>query len=145
MKIFIDADACPVVAIAERVARDYGIASTLVCDYAHQLSSSYSEIITTSTGADSADYLLLSLLKKGDIVVTQDYGLAALSLAKGAKAINQNGMVYTSENIDSLLNARHMGAKLRRSGAHLKGPQKRTPQMTAQFEQSFRKLIEASL
>lgn len=145
LKIYIDADACPVVSLAETAAREHGVQSVLVCDSSHALSSSYSQIITTSKGADSADFLLLSLLKAGDVVVTQDYGLAALSLAKGAKAINQNGMLYTADNIDSLLTARHIGAKLRRSGARTKGPAKRTLQMNEQFDKSFRELLKASL
>lgn len=145
LKIYIDADACPVVTQAEAAAREFGVQSVLVCDSSHALSSSYSQIITTSKGADSADFLLLSLLKAGDIVVTQDYGLAALSLARGAKAINQNGMLYTEDNIDMLLNARHFGAKLRRSGLRTRGPAKRTEQMNEQFDKSFKELIKASL
>jgi uncharacterized protein YaiI (UPF0178 family) len=63
---------------------------------------------------------------RDDIVVTQDYGLASMILAKGASAVDQNGMPYISENIDSLLERRYIGQKIRRGGGRTKGPKKRT-------------------
>ena len=81
--------------------------------------------------------------KKAIIVVTQDYGVAALALGKGAKAIHQSGRWYTDENIDGLLMERHM-AKVarRRSKNHLKGPAKRTDEDDRRFEEGFRRLLE---
>ena len=144
MKIYVDADACPVTWIAERVAKEHGIPVVLLCDTNHVLSSDYSEIRIIGAGADAVDIALINLCQRGDIVVTQDYGVAALALGKGAKAIHQSGRWYTDENIDGLLMERHMAKVARRSAKHhLKGPAKRTEEDDRRFEDSFRKLIEA--
>lgn len=142
MKLIVDADACPVVAICERVAKKLCVECVLVCDTAHVLKSDISTVITVSQGADSADYKIVNSVSAGDVVVTQDYGLAAMCLAKGAYAINQNGMEYTEQNIDSLLFFRAASAKARRAGAHLKGPKKRSADQNTQFESALIKLIE---
>lgn len=91
MQIYVDADACPVVHIVEKVAERYGIAVTLLCDTNHILNSDYSEVIVVGAGADAVDYKLISICHKGDIVVSQDYGVAAMALGKGAYAIHQSG------------------------------------------------------
>ena len=146
MKIYIDADACPVTRIAERVAKGRGIPVVLLCDTNHVLSSDYSEIRVIGAGADAVDIALINLCQRGDIVVTQDYGVAALTLGKGAKAIHQSGRWYTDENIDGLLMERHMAKVARRSAKHhLKGPAKRTDEDDQRFEESFRRLIESGL
>lgn len=142
MKIYVDADACPVTKIVERVAKEYGIDTVLLCDTNHILSSNYSEIRVIGAGADAVDIALINLCRKGDVVVTQDYGVAALALGKGAKAIHQSGRWYTDNNIDTLLMERHMAKTARRKGKnHLKGPSKRTIEDDKKFEESFRKLI----
>ena len=144
MKVYVDADACPVTRIAERVAKERGIPVVLLCDTNHVLSSDYSEIRVIGAGADAVDIALINLCQRGDIVVTQDYGVAALALGKGAKAIHQRGRWYTDENIDGLLMERHMAKVARRSAKHhLKGPAKRTEEDDRRFEDSFRRLIEA--
>ena len=146
MKIYIDADACPVTRIAERVAKEYAIPVVLLCDTNHVLSSDYSEIRVIGAGSDAVDIALINLCQKDDIVVTQDYGVAALALGKGAKAIHQSGRWYTNENIDGLLMERHMAKVARRkSKSHLKGPAKRTEEDDRRFEESFRRLINSSL
>ncbi len=143
MKIYVDADACPVTRIAERVAKEHGIPVVLLCDTNHVLSSDYSEIRVIGAGADAVDIALINLCQRGDIVVTQDYGVAALALGKGAKAIHQSGRWYMDENIDSLLMERHLAKVARRKGKnHLKGPAKRTEEDDRRFEESFQKLIE---
>lgn len=143
MKIYIDADACPVTRIAERVAKEYAIPVVLLCDTNHVLSSDYSGIRVIGAGADAVDIALINLCQRGDIVVTQDYGVAALALGKGAKAIHQSGRWYTDENIDGLLMERHMAKVARRkSKNHLRGPSKRTEEDDRRFEESLRKLIE---
>ena len=144
MKVYIDADACPVTRIAERVAKEYGIPVALLCDTNHELSSDYSEIRVIGAGADAVDIALINLCQRGDIVVTQDYGVAALALGKGAKAIHQSGRWYTDENIDGLLMERHLAKVARRkSKNHLKGPPKRTKEDDRRFEEGFRRLIES--
>ena len=143
MKIFVDADACPVVRIVEEVAEKYRINVTLLCDTNHILTSDYSEVIVVGAGADAVDYKLISICHKGDIVVSQDYGVAAMALGKGAYAIHQSGKWYTNENIDQMLMERHLNKKARRGShkKHLKGPKKRTEEDDKRFAQSFEKLV----
>ena len=146
MTIYVDADACPVTRIAERVAKEYVIPVVLLCDTNHVLSSDYSEIKVIGAGADAVDIALINMCRPGDIVVTQDYGVAALALGKGAKAIHQSGRWFTDENIDGLLMERHMAKVARRRAKHhLKGPAKRTDEDDKRFEERFRRLIESSL
>ena len=119
---------------------------TLLCDTNHVLSSDYSEVMIVGAGADAVDFKLISLCHQGDIVVTQDYGVAAMALGKNAYAIHQSGKWFTDENIDGLLMERHMAKVARRSAKHhLKGPAKRTAEDDRRFEESFRRLIEECL
>lgn len=147
MKIYVDADACPVVRIVERLAVKYEIECTLLCDTNHVLSSDYSEVIIVGAGADAVDFKLISLLSKGDICVSQDYGVAAMALGKGCYAIHQSGKWYTNENIDQMLMERHLAKKARRSTKknHMKGPSKRTPEDDKRFEESFERLIQKAI
>lgn len=146
MQIFVDADACPVVRIVEQLAKQYEISCTLLCDTNHMILSDYSEVKVISPGADAVDFALINLLKKDarDIVVTQDYGVAAMALGKGAYAIHQSGKWYTNENIDQMLMERHFAKKARRSKSknHLKGPKKRTEEDDRRFAESFEKMIK---
>ena len=143
MKIFVDADACPVVGIVEELAKKYKLPVTLLCDTNHVISSDYSEVIVVGAGADAVDYKLISICHKGDIVVSQDYGVAAMALGKGAYAIHQSGKWYTNENIDQMLMERHLNKKARRASRknHLKGPKKRTAEDDEYFRESFEKMI----
>ena len=143
MRIFVDADACPVVDIVESIAEKYNIPVTLLCDTSHVLYSDYSDVIVVGAGADAVDYKLISICHKDDVVVSQDYGVAAMALGKGAYAIHQSGKWYTNENIDQMLMERHLNKKARRSShkSHMKGPRKRTEEDDVRFAQSFEKLI----
>lgn len=141
MKLWIDADACPVVNEAIGVAKNHHIEVTLVCDDAHVMQREGAQTITVLRGADSADLKLVNLLSRGDAVVTQDYGLAALCLARGAKVLDQNGRRYTNDNIDSLLGIRHVAAKVRRGGGRMKGPSKREKWQDEQFAQALESLL----
>lgn len=147
MQIYIDADACPVVDIVEKIAKKYGVGVTLLCDTNHVLYSEYSEIKVIGAGRDAVDFALVNICKRGDIVVTQDYGVAAMALGKGAYCIHQSGRWYTDDNIDRMLMERHIGKKERRSSgkSHIKGPRKRTPQDDERFEESFEKLLNNAL
>lgn len=143
MKIIIDADACPVTKIVEKVAKENKIQTLIVCDTNHQLASEYSEIIIVEKGADSADFKIIQEGKKGDLVVTQDYGVAAIALGKGMYGIHQSGKWYTNENIDMMLFERHMAKQARKSSKnHFKGPKKRTPADDERFEESLRRLVK---
>ncbi len=147
MQILIDADACPVIQIAEKVAIKYNIPVTLICDTNHILNSDYSEVIVVSAGADAVDYRLINICHKGDIVITQDYGVAAMAFAKGAYSIHQSGRWYTNENIDQMLMERHINKKARRTSAknHIKGPRKRTEEDDKRFAESFEKIVKLAM
>jgi len=145
LKILVDADACPVVSIVERIAKQQNLDVILLCDTNHILHSDYSEVKIIGAGADAVDFALVNLCNKGDIVVTQDYGVAAMILGKGAVGIHQSGRWYTNDNIDQMLMERHINKKARRTKGkhHIKGPAKRTEEDDRRFEESFRRLIES--
>ena len=143
MRIFVDADACPVVKIIEKIAKKYSVGVTLLCDTNHILQSNYSEVRIIGAGADAVDYALVNMLKKGDVAVTQDYGAAAMVLTKGGFCIHQSGRIFTDDNIGGLLMDRHLAKKARMSNSkhHIKGPKKRTNDDDKRFEEAFEKLI----
>ncbi len=141
MRILIDADGCPVVDIAVQLAKQNNIKCLILCDTAHVFEKDGAETITVTQGPDSVDFVLVNMVKNGDVVITQDYGLAAMCLARGAVPINQDGMVYDSENIDALLMQRYTAKKIRMSGGRLKGNSKRTSEQDEVFEQKLRELL----
>lgn len=144
-KIFVDADGCPVIDLTIQVAKAFHLEITLICDTSHQMMRAGAETIVVSKGADAVDFVLVNRISKGDIVVTQDYGLAAMVLAKQAYAINQNGRTYTPENIDGLLEMRHLSKKIRKAGGRTKGPKKRQKEQDVLFEQKFRELCKEAI
>ena len=143
MHIYVDADACPVIRIVENIARKYNIETTLICDTNHVLTSDYSDVVTVSAGADAVDFKLVNLCTRDDIVVTQDYGVAAMALSKGAYAIHQSGKWYTNDNIDRMLMQRHITkcAKRASSKNHINGPKKRSNEDNIHFAESCEKLV----
>lgn len=143
MRILVDADACPVVKIIEELAKEHTIPLILVCDTAHIFEPPYGEVVLVDQGADAADYKLIMLSAKGDIVVTQDYGVASMALGKGAYPIHQSGKWYTAENIDQMMFERHLAKEVRRKSKknHLKGPRKRTSEDDERFRESLKQLI----
>lgn len=147
MTIYVDADACPVVSIIERIARAKEIPVMLLCDTNHILQSDYSDIKMIGAGPDAVDLALVNMCTKHDIVVTQDYGVAAMALGKGAYAIHQSGKWYTDENIDQMLMERHLNKKARRASGknHIKSSRKRTQEDNTSFAQSFEKLIKMAM
>ena len=147
MNIYVDADACPVVSIVEEISKKYNISVTLLCDTNHVLHSEYSEVVMVGAGADAVDYKLISLCHRGDVVVSQDYGVAAMALGKGAFAIHQSGQWYTDENIDQMLMERHLNKKARRASHknHMKGQKKRTEEDDERFRQSFEKMVQKAV
>lgn len=145
MEIFVDADACPVVRQIENIARERQIPLTLYCDTSHVLSSSYAQVKIIGQGADAVDFALMMDVQRGDVVVTQDYGVAVMALGKGAHPIHQSGRWYTEENIDGMLMERHLAKQARRSSKknHLKGPKKRTHADDERFVESFLRLLNS--
>jgi len=141
MTILIDADGCPVVDIAVKIAVKHKIDCIILCDTSHIFEKAGAKTITVSKGSDSVDFALVNMVQAGDIVVTQDYGLAAMCLARRAVPISQNGMVYANDNIDALLNERYTAKKIRMAGGRLKGNSKRMPKQDMAFERKLKEIL----
>ena len=144
MRLWIDADGCPVVRRAIAIAKEYGVSATLVCDAAHLFRDVDAEVLTVETGADSVDVALVNRIAAGDIVVTQDYGLAAMVLARGGRPLTQNGLRITDDNLGGLLESRSVAKKIRRAGGRLKGPSARTAKADSAFEKTLREMLSSS-
>lgn len=144
MKLLIDADACPVTALAAKLAADAGIPCVALCDTAHELNLPGVKAVTVEQGRDSVDLALVNLVRPGDAVVTQDYGLAALCLARRARVLTQNGLEISPKNVDELLYSRYLGQKARRAGQRTRGPAPRRPAQDAAFAAALRALLKAS-
>lgn len=142
MKIYMDADGCPVVRNTLKIAKVYGIPCVIICDTAHRIEHEGAETIVVSQGVDSVDFRLVNMIENGDIVITQDYGLAAMCLGKRAIVLHQDGKQYTEENISGLLEFRAIGKKIRRNGGRTKGLQKRTVQQDLEFEKALLGLLK---
>lgn len=141
MKILIDGDGCPVVEIAVKTAESFNLKAIIISDTSHEYYSCYAEIIKADKGADSVDFRLVNLVEAGDIAVTQDYGLAAMVLARKGIPIRQDGLIYSDQNIDSLLTERHNAGKIRRVGGRLKGSRRRTKAEDKAFYKSLCEII----
>ena len=141
MRILIDADGCPVVNETIKVAHKFNLESIIFCDTSHNFEEKNAKVEVVSKGVDAVDFAILNNIQKGDIVITQDYGLASLVLSRNSYAINQSGMVYTNENIDELLYSIYISKKMRNSGVRLKGPKKRDKSQNIIFRENLEKLI----
>ena len=144
MRILVDADACPVTRIVERIGVKRNIPVTLYADTNHILKSDTSEIRVIGAGSDAVDLALINDMEKGDLVITQDYGVAALALGKGGYALRQDGTEYTERNIDFMLESRAYTKQLVNSGRkkQLKGPKKRNKKDDEAFLKALEKLLE---
>ncbi len=145
MRIIVDADGCPVRDITEKIAKEYGIPLVFVTDYNHILQSDYATIITVDQMRDAADLKIAAIAEKGDIIVTGDYGVVALTLGKGCAPIQFSGTWCTDANIDTFLLTRHIGMQIRKSGKYTKGPKKRTPEMDRAFADGLIRLVEKQM
>lgn len=141
MKILLDADGCPVVELTVTMCRAKSIPCLILCDTAHEIHREGAETLTFDKGADSVDFALANRAEAGDVVITQDYGLASMCLAKGARVLHQDGWEYTDWNIDALLFQRHESKKYRQSGGRIKGPAKRTSQQNAAFQSALAAIL----
>lgn len=141
MKVLIDADACPrgVMETVRRLQKEYNYELVTISSFNHV----YDGInhITVGDGDQATDMALINRTSRGDIVVTQDWGLAALVLGKGAKAIDPGGRIHSNEKMDFLLEERYMKAKFRRGGGRTKGPSARTSADDERFERAFVSLL----
>lgn len=145
MKVLIDADACPVVQITIELCRQFHTECILLCDTAHQMFREGAQTLVFDKGADSVDFALVNRVSPGDIVITQDYGLASMCLAKGAQVLHQDGWAYTEYNISGLLEQRHAAKKFRMAGGRTKGPAKRRPEQDQAFHQALALLLQQSV
>lgn len=144
MKIYVDADACPVKDIIISEATDFGIEVILVSSFSHFSNAEQPSGVKTiyvDSGAEAADYRIVKLVEKGDMIVTQDYGLASLGLAKGIIVLHHKGFRYTNENIDQLLQTRYLSAMARKGGQRTKGPKPFTAEDREQFRDLFKQVI----
>lgn len=144
MNILIDGDGCPVINRTVTIGRQKNIPVTIFIDTSHILQDDYAKVIIVDKGNDAVDFAIVNQIKPNDIVITQDYGLASMALAKKAKAINQNGLVYDENNIDSLLASRHLSKMARKNNnsRQFKGPKKRMESDDRDFTESLVRLIE---
>lgn len=142
MKILVDADGCPVVNEAVRLAAKFQIPCFLLADTAHRLEKDGATTVILDKGADSVDFALANRTVPGDIVITQDYGVASMCLAKGARVLHQDGWEYTLDNIDALLLVRHESRKLRAAGNRFKGAKKRSAAQNQAFYAALSQLLQ---
>ncbi|WP_455539909.1 YaiI/YqxD family protein [Terrisporobacter sp.] len=145
MRILIDGDGCPVVDLTISVAKKFNIEVIIMCDTSHIFNKEGAKTMVFSKGADSVDFALINLLRNEDIVITQDYGLAAMAINKASYVINQNGLIYTNDNIDRLLYSRHISKKIRKGGGRTKGPKKRSKEDDLSFKKTLIEICEKSI
>lgn len=145
MRILVDADACPVKDIIEEVAKNYEMEVIMICNPNHVLQSSYSEIVVVDGNSQAADIAIINRTTKGDLVITQDYGLASLVLAKHALAIHPSGKVYDPENIEGLLMQRFVNQKARQAGLRTVNPKKRKASDNENFRFHFVRILNDHL
>ena len=143
--IYVDADACPVTDIIIQVAEAHSLKVRLVKSFDHyslKENPHFVEAIYVDKGADAADYKIMQLAQPGDLIITQDYGLASLALAKGCLVMHHKGFSYRHDNIDMLLHSRYESALARKSGKRTKGPKALTPHDKEVFKQKLQKVLE---
>jgi len=145
VRIIIDGDACPVVDITKNIAKQFDVELILYCDYNHDIDLDYGKVRKVDQSNQSVDMEILNNSKKGDLVVTNDYGLASLVLGKGAYAINGKGLIFNEKNIEHLLMQRHINAKIRRSGGKHPTSKKRNEKDDEFFENKIKKLIKENI
>ncbi len=145
MKVLIDADACPVVDIAVGLCREYHTECILLCDTAHEIHRDGAVTLIFDKGTDSVDFALVNRVSPGDIVITQDYGLASMCLAKRAHVLHQDGWAYTEDNIQALLFQRHATRAYRASGGRTKGPAKRHSEQNKAFRTALEQLLQQTV
>lgn len=144
MKILIDGDGCPVIDLTIKIAKKFSMDVIIMCDTSHTFNKEGAKTMVVSKGTDSVDFAIINIVEKEDIVITQDYGLAAMAINKVSHVINQNGLIYTNDNIDRLLYNRHISKKIRKSGGRTKGPKKRSKEDDINFEKALIEICKNS-
>ncbi|MGF7185513.1 hypothetical protein GGQ84_001602 [Desulfitispora alkaliphila] len=143
MKLLIDADSCPVKDEIQEVAAKYSVNVFFVMSTAHFSSASLNcgQVILVDSSSQAVDMEIVNRASRGDIVVTQDYGLAALCLAKKCKAITPRGKIISDKDIEMLLEARHASEVIRKSGGRVKGPKSFHKECSLQFKRNLKLLL----
>jgi uncharacterized protein YaiI (UPF0178 family) len=144
-RILVDGDSCPSRDLIARTGKEKNASVIVYCDMNHIIQEEGYSVKYVDSGFQAVDMVIANEAKAGDIVVTGDYGVAAMALAKGAVPINQNGIIYSDENMNKLLFERHLSQKVRRSGNRVSGPSKRTKEHDEKFYNVFRQLISNML
>lgn len=142
MKIVIDGDACPSISIIEKIAKEESIEVLIFCDIHHYINSDYSTVKVVDSGFQSVDMHVVNNAFEHDIVITQDYGVAAMCLPKKTFVLNPKGYRYTDENISRLLEERHLSQKIRRGGGKTLNPKKRSKEDETRLIVNLKKIIE---
>lgn len=145
MNVLIDGDGCPVVDSAVRICKQFAVPCLILCDTAHEFHREGAQTLIFDKGADSVDYALVNRISPGDIVITQDYGLASMCLALKVTVLHQDGWQYTPWNMDALLFHRYQSRKLRAAGNRMKGPKKRNREQDAAFEKALTALLSKGI
>lgn len=141
MKIIIDGDACPSIPFIENKAKEFKVDVVIFCDIDHFIQSEYSDVKVVDSGFQSVDMYIANEVQKSDIVITQDYGVAAICLLKAKGILNPSGYIYTEENIDKLLQDRHRNQKIRKGGGRTLNPRKRTKEDEKRLIDNLEKII----
>lgn len=143
MTIVVDADACPVKSEIEEAAKEFGASVCMVASYDHRMQEREGvRVVQVDRSSQSVDLYIMNHIRSGDILVTQDFGLACMALGKGAVVLSPRGEQYTDENIDYLMERRHQGARLRRAGGRTKGPKAMTEGDRITFQQKLTKVLQ---
>lgn len=142
IKIVVDADACPVKNEIIQIGRSFGAEVVMVASIAHRLQDEEGvTAVQVDDARESADLYIANRIARNNVLVTQDFGLATIGLAKGAIVLSNRGQEYTNETIGFLLERRHRLAKQRRGGKHGKGPKPFTADDRANFQQTLTKVL----
>lgn len=145
MKIIIDGDACPGISIIEKLAKEYNIELIVYCDIHHYISLNYGEVRVVDSGFQSVDMKVSNICRENDIVISQDYGVAAICLGKKAKVLSPKGYIYDDDNIESLLEQRHINQKIRRAGGRTQNSKKRTAEDDERLYKRLLYLIKTTI
>jgi hypothetical protein len=121
------------------VGRRHNIPVWTVASFNHRIESNHH--IVVGNDPQEADIKIINVTEADDVVISQDWGLAAMVLGKGAKCVSPTGREYRPDRIDFLLEEREIKAKLRRGGGRTRGPKKRTDQDDQRFEASLEEVI----
>ncbi len=142
MKIFVDADASPIIDLVSEISREFQLPLVFVKNYSQNIRPSYGQVVTVDISDDSADFYIFSQLSPGDLLISQDYGLISLALSKGCICMDNKGQIIDNQSIDFILNNRHISSKLRREQKLYSKIKKREAADDELFEKNLRNILD---